>query len=77
MSEIKEHRERLLSKLPSDQVALVQYIDMRFDANDKKTEEVLAAFNGAKFVGRGVAWLAAIGSGIAIIWSVITQGKTP
>jgi hypothetical protein len=77
MSEIKEHRERLLAKLPSDQLALVQYMDMRFDANDKKTEDVLAAFNGARFVGRSVAWLAAIGSGIAIIWSVITHGKVP
>jgi hypothetical protein len=55
--------------------SLRRHVDERLDGQDKKLDDILAAFNTSKFVVRAVAWLAAVGAGVAVMWSSFHFGK--
>ena len=56
--------------------ALRQHVDNRLDnvherlqEQDRKLDQIIAAFNTSRFVVRSIAWMAAVGAGVAVMWA--------
>ena len=41
----------------------------RLQHQDIKLDQILAAFNASRFAVRAIAWLAAVGAGLAVMWA--------
>jgi hypothetical protein len=54
---------------PADLAALQQHVDERLDAQDKKLDDLLAAFRASRWAVRAIAYLAGLGASLAIIWA--------
>jgi hypothetical protein len=51
------------------------HVDARLTAQDRKLDEILATFRASKFGASAIAWLAAVGAAIAVMWSNLHGGK--
>lgn len=59
----------------NDLAALQKHVDDRLDTQDEKLDDILAAFKVSRFVVRAIAWLAAVGSAVAVIWANLHNMK--
>ena len=45
------------------------HVDRRLDEQDRKLDEIIAAFRASKVGAQFIGWMAGIGAAVAVIWA--------